>query len=325
MSAATQSSTDWKVRPARITPLVASVGLGVDSTAMLVLFKQQGRRPDAILFANTGGEKDETLAFLPVLNAWCVSVGFPEITVVTYVPQNFKHYPPYYTLEQNCLTNGTLPSEAFGFGSCSIKWKAEPQKKWLQTWQPALDCWAAGGQVIRAIGFDASGADQKRSYAAAKIVDPLFAYWYPLQDAGWDRERCKAEIAKAGLPVPPKSSCFFCPNMSPAEILELDPKYLRRIVMMEARAKPRLRKIQGLWRNGVKGVRDPSKKRPGRMTDFIVERKLLPVAEVLAIEAGAPRELIDRAEAFANGLQVETWDALFGELGGNADLDRVAA
>lgn len=300
-------------------PLVVSYGAGVDSTAMLVLLHQMGRRPDAILFADTGAEKDETIAFIPIMNAWLRSVGFPEIVVVRYVAQNFKHYPPYYTLEQNCLTNGTLPSEAFGFGSCSLKWKAAPQKKWLQAWQPAIDCWAAGGQVLRAIGFDASGADQKRMYAAAKIVDPMFTYWYPLQDAGWNRARCKEEIAAAGLPVPPKSSCFFCPNMSPAEVLDLAPKYLRRIVMMEARAKPRLLKIQGLWRNGIKGVKDPSKKRPGRMTDFIAERNLLPAGEIAAIEAGAPQELIDRAEAFASGLAIDSWNQVFDH------LDAVAA
>src|SRR6185295_7186702 len=115
-------------------------------------------------FADTGSEKDETYAYLPTINAWLRSIGFPEVVVVRYAAQNFKHYPPYYTLEQNCLTNGTLPSEAFGFGSCSLKWKAAPQAKWLERWQPAIDCWAAGAKVVRAIGFDASCADQKRSY-----------------------------------------------------------------------------------------------------------------------------------------------------------------
>jgi hypothetical protein len=80
---------------------------------MLVEFVHRQIRPDYILFADTGGEKEETLAFLPVMDAYVKKVGFPGITVVRYVPQDFKRWPPYATLEENCLTNGTrrhLPS-----------------------------------------------------------------------------------------------------------------------------------------------------------------------------------------------------------------------
>lgn len=295
-------------------PLVVAYGVGVDSTAMLVGLAQRGIRPDAILFADVGGEKDETYAYIPVMNAWLLSVGFPETTVVTYRPVDFKHYPPYGSLEENCLTNGTLPSEAFGFGSCSQKWKAAPQKKWLEAWAPAVNTWAIGMKVVRAIGFDDSCADQKRRYRAESIEDARFEYWYPLQEWHWDREECKRQILAAGLPVPMKSSCFFCPNMSPVEVAALPADKLRRIVLMEARAKPRLEKIQGLWRNGIKGKKDPAKKRPGRMTDFIRERGLLPAEEIDRIEHSAPQELIDRAERFANGLEIQGWQDVFASL-----------
>jgi hypothetical protein len=271
-------------------------------------------RPDAILFADVGAEKDETYAYLPIINKYLKRHGFPTVTVVRYEPQNFKHYPPYATLEQNCLTNGTLPSEAFGFGSCSMKWKAAPQKKWLQSWAPAIECWANGGKIRRAIGFDNSGADKKRRCAAESITDKDFDYWYPLQEWGWDRETCKAQIAAAGLPVPPKSSCFFCPNMNPSEVRELPADKLCRIVLMESRAKPRLTKIEGLWRNGCKGKKDPAKKRPGTMTEFIASEGLLPAATIKKIQAEAPAELIDRAEAFANGLEIDSWSEFFAAL-----------
>lgn len=295
-------------------PLVVAYGLGVDSTAMLVGMVQRGIRPDAILFADVGGEKEATYAYLPTMQAYLLAHDFPQVVTVKYQAQNFKHYPPYYSLEENCLTNGTLPSEAFGFGSCSQKWKAAPQKKWLQAWQPAIDCWAEGGKVVRAIGFDASGADQKRTYAAERIQDARFEYWYPLQDWGWDRARCIAEIAAAGLPVPPKSSCFFCPNMKPAEVSGLSRNHLERIVLMEARAKPRLEKIQGLWRNGIKGKRNPADKKPGRMTDYIRDQGLLPSNVIDHIEQNAPAELIDRAQLFANGLEVDDWSEVLGAL-----------
>ena len=96
-------------------PIVVSDGLGVDSMAMLVGMRHRGIRPDAILHADVGGEKDETVAYLPIANRYLAQHDFPQITVVRYIPQDFKNWPPYYTLEENCLTNGTLPSISFGF------------------------------------------------------------------------------------------------------------------------------------------------------------------------------------------------------------------
>jgi hypothetical protein len=292
--------------------LVVAYGAGVDSTAMLIGLRQRDVRPDAILFGDTGGEKEETYAFLPVMDGWLRDQDFPTVTVVKNVVKDFKHWPPYHTLEENCLTNGTLPSVAFGFQmkSCSLKWKAAPQHKFLKNFKPALDCWAAGGKVVRAIGFDASPADQRRSNHAGKIDDPLYSFWYPLQEWGWDRERCVEEIKRAGLPVPPKSSCWFCPAMKPAEVRELPKDKLRRIVLLEARAEPRLRSIQGLWANGCKGTRGGVKK-PGRMTDFIVEEGLLSAAEVERIRKRVPLQLVENQEAHARGDDIPDWPEFF--------------
>ena len=88
---------------------------------------------------------------------------------------------------------------------------------------------------------------------------------------------------------------------------------LKRIVVMEARAKPNLKKIQGLWRNGCKGTRGGEKK-PGRMTDFIVEEGLLPREEVLRLERDAPNEIIQRNEAHAKGESVESWEEFFSRI-----------
>jgi len=111
----------FEKKPAPRQPLVVSYGMGVDSTAMLVGMAQRGIRPDAILFADTGDEKPATYAYLERMNAWLDKVGFPRVTVIVYRVKDFKNWPEYRTLEENCLTNGTLPSEAFGFGSCSMK------------------------------------------------------------------------------------------------------------------------------------------------------------------------------------------------------------
>jgi hypothetical protein len=134
-------------------------------------------------------------------------------------------------------------------------------------------------------------------------------------------------IRAAGLPVPPKSSCFFCPAMKPAEVRELEPNLLRRIVVMEARAEPRLKSIQGLWANGCKGTRG-SVKKPGRMSDYIAGEGLLPSAEVERLRRRVPLELIDSQERYAAGEDIPSWPEFFcglSECGLSEDADAAEA
>lgn len=221
-------------------PLMVAYGLGVDSTAALVGLHLRGIVPDAILFADVKSEKKETYAYLPIIQEWLARVGFPPVTVVENIVRDFKHWPPYEGLEQNCLTNGTLPSLAFGFKSCSIKHKITPQNKWTDLWQPAIDCWNSGQKVRKIIGYDNSSKDRKRYAHAKGAEDAKYDYWYPLIEWEMDRQACKDLIGSVGLPVPPKSACIMCPATQPEELHEFRKSYLRRIVIMEARAKPRL-------------------------------------------------------------------------------------
>ena len=190
------------------------------------------------------------------------------------------------------LTNATLPSVVFGGGSCSQKWKAAPQDAWTAQWEPARRCWDAGGRVVKLIGYDASKRDTQRYHHAVGFEDPRYAYRYPLREWEWACADCEARIARAGLPVPPKSSCYFCGSIKPDEVLELSTEELRIIVLMEARAKPRLRNVEGLWRKPVLGRRGATP-RPGSITEFIRERGLLSSAEVDRIIETAPLALLD--------------------------------
>src|SRR5436305_6542513 len=168
-------------------PLVVAYGMGVDSTSVLVEFARRKIRPDLILFANVGGPhlnrmgggKEETYAYLPVMNTFLRAHGMPQVTVVRYTPKNFKNWPPYYSLEENCLTNGTLPSLAFGFKSCSLKWKASPQEKFVNAWQPAKLCWSTGRRVKKVIGYDCGPKDLRRQNPVGSMEDPRYEYWYP--------------------------------------------------------------------------------------------------------------------------------------------------
>ena len=59
---------------------------------------------------------------------------------------------------------------------------------------------------------------------------------YPLIDLRMDRAACLAVITQAGLPVPPKSSCWFCPYHSRRhwqEMREREPALFARAVALE--------------------------------------------------------------------------------------------
>ncbi len=199
------------------SPLCVCYGMGVDSTAILVGLHQRGVRPDLITFADVGGEKPETYLFAPIMQEWLRDVGFPQITVCRYVPKR----APYNTLYGNCMVNQTLPSLAFGWKSCSLKWKVDAQEPLRKRLPVNVRAWAEGLRVNKAIGFDAS--EKRRTFAGAKAIKDClkYEYWYPLQDWGWDRDQCKREIDAAGLPVPAKSACFFCPASKKPELAEL--------------------------------------------------------------------------------------------------------
>jgi len=271
-------------------PVVAAWGVGVDSTAMIIELAARGEPIDMVLFADTGSEKKETYAFLPLFQRWMDDHGVAH-RVVRYQARNFKHWPPYDSLHTNMLTNGTLPSKAFGRGACSLKAKVAPQDAWTARWEPAIRCWASGGAVTKLIGYDASPADSRRYAHAEGCRDPRYAYRYPLREWGWARADCEARIEQEGLPIPVKSSCFCCPAMTPLEVERLSPDELRTIVLMEARAKPRLRAIDGLWRRPVLG-RGGATPKPGSITEYIRTHQLLPAAEIDHIVDEAPTALI---------------------------------
>lgn len=267
------------IPPAWRPPLVVSDGMGLDSTAVLVELHRRGIRPDAVLHADTGDEHPETVAYREVRTAWLRAVGFPELTIVRRAPstpgrgkkrRDGTAGVSYATLGENCLANKTLPSLAFGKKACSVKWKIVPQNQWTRTWRLAKNAWKRGQRVVKLIGYDAGPQDSRRAHELGN--DRWYTYLYPLREWGWDRERCAAEVTRAGVPLPRKSSCIYCPASKPHEIAALVrdyPALADYICLMEDTARPGLTAIEGLWRSTVKGMRRGSVARPGSMADFI--------------------------------------------------------
>lgn len=223
-------------------------GGGTDSTAMLVGLWRHHVPVDLILFADPGAEQPHTYAYLDTMSRWLENHGMPAITRVWYTEKNGQRL----TLEQECLRSGTLPSIAYGYKKCSLKHKVAPQEKFCRHYQPCIDAWEKGEKVVKFIGYDAGEERRLLNALPHDLQDKKYQKEYPLMEWGWSRKDCIQAIRDAGLPLPGKSSCFFCPSMKRWEIRTLYHRYpdlLRRALAIEDAAMPNLTSVRGLGRN----------------------------------------------------------------------------
>jgi hypothetical protein len=212
--------------------IIVSYGAGTNSTALLVGMVSLNIRPDAIIFSDTGGERPETYSYLSYFNHWLVQKGFPEITIVKYATKEGRQI----TLEEYLLEKKVLPPVAYGFKSCSDKFKIRPLEKFIKANFPKQN-------IQMYIGFDTGESRRIRTNPKKDHHNV-----YKLIEWGWDRKRCIEEIANVGLCLPGKSSCFFCPNMKKPEILELSSELKDRAIKIEQNAKEGLSELKGLGR-----------------------------------------------------------------------------
>ncbi len=253
-------------------------GGGVDSTAVLVALHDAGIIPRLITFADTGGEKPETLAHVYAMSRVLQSWGWAPVSIVRRTPLPATGYTDLYG---NCLANETLPSLAFGMKSCSIKWKQGPQDQLLKGVKSGpnacaphplwVEAQATGQHILKLIGYDCGPADRRRS-GSLSTGSAEFDYAFPLQLLGWERQDCIKAITQALGPamVPIKSACFYCPASKAWELFWLaahHPDLMERALHLERTAltgrHSRLDEAEfgDTWEEMVKGAeRFPSSK-----------------------------------------------------------------
>lgn len=228
--------------------IIVGYGGGTDSTAMLVGLCQRRIPVDLILFSDPGGEQPHTYWYLRVMDHWLRTHGMPPITRVWYRDCLGRRQ----TLEQECLRSKSLPSIAYGHKKCSQKYKIAPQDRFCNHYPPCLETWSRGERVVKMIGYDAGEARRREGAREHDLADKKYQKEYPLMEWGWHRNDCVQAIQDAGLPLPGKSSCFFCPSMKKREIRALYHQYpdlLERALTMEDNARPSLITVKGLGRD----------------------------------------------------------------------------
>ncbi len=179
--------------------IVWNYGGGTQSVAIGVLIAQ-GRLPvpDVAVIADTGREDPRTWDYLrehmqPLLD----SVG----VTVEIAPRSLANVDLY-------AKNGDLLIPAFTATGklktyCSNEWKRDVVYRFLRAKGYGPKC-----PVVQWIGYSID--EQQRAKPSPRKWASV--HWPLLLDVPMRRYECKNLVIRAGLPEPPKSSCWMCPH-----------------------------------------------------------------------------------------------------------------
>lgn len=171
-----------------------SFGGGVNSVALMLWLIEHDIEFEAV-FADHGGDYPETYEYVDML----IAKGY-EITVLK----------PRYNIRGE---DRDLYGEFYEYKVCpghhrwcTSRYKVIPIKNYVQK-----PCFLFLGIAAE----EAHRAKRNKEYEFGIVRD------YPLIDHNINRHGCVEIIKRHGLPVPPKSGCFFCPFQKASEIREL--------------------------------------------------------------------------------------------------------
>lgn len=217
-----------------------SFGGGVQSTAALVLAAQGKIDYKTFLFSNVGDDSEypKTIEYLhnvaiPYAQAHGIDLqilmkhrkGVPETLWESLMRDNRSIGIPVR------MSNG-----APGNRSCTADFKIKVIAKWMKQH-------GATKQAPGAVGIGISLDEFQRMKDS---MLPHIRNEYPLIDLRLDRQDCVNLISRAGLPVPPKSSCFFCPFHTIRawqELYDKEPELFQRSVFLEQTLNERRRSL----------------------------------------------------------------------------------
>jgi hypothetical protein len=186
---------------------VFSYGGGVQSNAALVLSAQKKLPYTHFIFANVGNdtENPETLEYVEkYAKPYAEKHGLFIIEI-----QKSSNSEEKSTLYKELLSSErsvTIPMFIDGVPirrECTSNWKIAVVEKFMREYA------GAKRKRKRPIGIGISLDEFKRMRTNSD--DRVTIMEYPLIDLRLTREDCVELILEAGLPVPPKSSCWFCP------------------------------------------------------------------------------------------------------------------
>lgn len=208
---------------------VFSFGGGVQSTAVLVL-QAQGKiaEPyDVFVFSNVG-EDSENPATLEYLEKYTIPFCEKHGIRFEQVRKYRRDGTPETVMQRVMKTDKSIciPARMGGNGApgrrqCTTDFKIKVIDKWCKA-QDAT-------HIVVGLGISIDEWERAHSERWHDTYNKKpMGFWkkreHVLIDLRLRRDDCKRIIEEAGLPVPPKSSCFFCPFQKRYEWQELKRK-----------------------------------------------------------------------------------------------------
>lgn len=211
---------------------ILSFGGGVQSNAVLVLAAQGRIQYDAFVFANVGedSENPATLEYVEHVSkpfAKRHSLQFVELRklrVRAGVTETLWEY--IHRTKRSVPIPARMANGAPGNRSCTWEFKIKVINRWLKQNGASADDPATVGLGI--------SLDEYQRMGQSKLKEQVNEY--PLIDLRLSRNDCHKIISDAGLPVAPKSACFFCPFQSRYEWWDMrhnHPELFDRAVHLE--------------------------------------------------------------------------------------------
>jgi hypothetical protein len=175
---------------------VISYGGGVQSTALVVLAVSEGWDVDEIVHVDlVDAESPATRGYVARFREWLRREYGRDITVIErdlygdmlarpgFTPVPWRGKRQEFMLKRQCTR----------------EYKVTPLMRYLYDRYP-------GGCIRLMLGISVDEYHRMRDSSAARIE-----HVYPLVDRRLTRWQCREVIERAGLAVPWKSSCWFCP------------------------------------------------------------------------------------------------------------------
>ena len=172
---------------------ILSMGVGVQTVAEMI---RNYHLYDYIVFSDTGDEKPETYHYLQTY----VMPFVKSHNIKFIIVKNQK----YISLYDYCFVHKQVPMRNFRW--CTDKFKRQPINKFIKKLGATKE-----NPVYKAMGISSDEIERINNEKSQDKEPKYVKLIFPLIDDNLSREDCKKIITNAGLPVPVKSGCWYCP------------------------------------------------------------------------------------------------------------------
>lgn len=199
---------------------IFSFGGGVQSTAVLVL-QAQNKLPkpyDYFVFANVGNDSEnpDTLDYIERYSkpfAKECGIEFVELDKGETLRGRI------FSTKRSVPIPMRMNTGAPGNRACTVDFKIRLVDKWVRSKM------TTGGEFTIGLGISTDEIHRARVHEPEEPYKGLIKYKdYPLIELMLSRNECSSLVFNASLPIPPKSSCYFCPFHTDAFWRELQVK-----------------------------------------------------------------------------------------------------